>query len=142
MFESVYAYSSMFVTAFLASTILPLGSETLFAYLAHSGHNLILLILVASIGNFIGSLVNYYVGMLGQKTILSRYIKIDNRQFKRSKDLFNRYGNPILFFSWVPVIGDALTLFAGVAGSDLKKFYVYVFFGKLARYLVIALFFL
>ncbi len=142
MFESVYIYISMFVTAFLASTVLPLGSEPLFMYLAHSGHNLIFLILVASTGNFLGSLVNYYVGLLGQKTILSRYIKIDNRQFKRSKDLFNRYGNPILFFSWVPIIGDALTLFAGVAGSDLKKFYIYVFAGKLVRYLILALFFL
>ena len=139
MFE---VYISMFVTSFLASTILPLGSETLFAILAHAGHNLILLIIVATIGNFLGSLINYYVGFYGEKTILSRYIKIDSRQFKRSKYLFNKYGNPILFFSWVPIIGDALTLFAGIAGSDLKKFYIYVFFGKLVRYIIIALFFL
>ncbi|NOQ56060.1 MAG: DedA family protein [Nanohaloarchaea archaeon] len=142
MFASAYVYVSMFVTAFLASTIVPLGSEPLFIYLAHQGYSLIFLVLIASIGNFLGSLVNYYIGFLGQKTILSRYIKIDNRQFSRSKVLFRKYGNPILFFSWVPIMGDALTIFAGIVGSDLKKFYIYVFTGKLVRYIILALFFL
>ncbi|MBW6462088.1 MAG: DedA family protein [DPANN group archaeon] len=142
MIDFIYVYGSMFVTAFLASTILPLGSEGLFAYLTYSGHNIPLLIIIATTGNFLGSLINYYVGFYGEKTFLSRYIKLESKQFKKSTTLFNRYGTPILFFSWVPIIGDALTIFAGIIGSDLKKFYLYVFTGKLVRYIVLALFFL
>ena len=131
----------MFVTAFLAATVLPFGSEPLFIYYSLGGHNLILLILVASIGNFLGSLTNYYIGLFGNRTILSRYIKLDKKQMTHSKKLFDKYGNPILFFSWVPIIGDALTIVAGILGSDLKQFYIYVFSGKLVRYILIAILF-
>lgn len=141
MLTAASLYISLFFTSFFASTILPLGSEGYLAYLASSGHNLAIIISIATVGNFFGSLTNYYVGILGEKTILSRYIKIDNMKMIKAKQVFDKYGNPVLFFSWVPGVGDALTLFAGIIGSDLKKFTLYVFTGKLARYIVVALIF-
>jgi len=141
MFASVYIYISLFFTSFLASTILPLGSEGLVAYMAGIGYNSILIIFIASIGNFLGSLTTYYVGYMGEKTILSRYINEKDEKITKARKLFNRYGTPVLFFSWLPIIGDVLVLFAGIARTDIPKFTLYVFSGKLARYVFIVFFF-
>ncbi|NOQ38126.1 DedA family protein [archaeon] len=141
MFPDIYIYISLFFTSFLASTVLPLGSEGLVAYMAGIGHSPILIILIASIGNFLGSLTTYYVGLMGEKTILSRYINEKNERIAKARNLFNRYGTPVLFFSWLPVIGDVLTLFAGMARTNLSKFTLFVFSGKLARYVFIVFFF-
>ncbi|MCK5040325.1 MAG: DedA family protein [Candidatus Aenigmarchaeota archaeon] len=136
MLSAFYHYLNVFVVSFLASTILPFGSEVLVAGYAHTQTlDLFLLLMVATFGNFFGSLTNYYVGRLGRKTIFHRVIKTDDEKLKKAKRLFDKYGNPILFFSWVPLIGDALTLFAGLVKSDLKAFAFFVFVGKLFRYL-------
>ncbi|MCK4927451.1 MAG: DedA family protein, partial [Candidatus Aenigmarchaeota archaeon] len=136
-----YIYISLFFTSFLASTVLPLGSEAYVAYVAGIGHSPVLIILIASIGNFLGSLTTYYVGLMGEKTILSRYINEKDKKISKARNLFNRYGTPILFFSWLPIIGDVLTLFAGMARTNLSKFTLFVFSGKLARYVFIVFFF-
>ncbi|MCK5176216.1 MAG: DedA family protein [Candidatus Aenigmarchaeota archaeon] len=142
MFPEFYHYLNVFFVSFFASTILPFGSEVVVAGYAYSGTlNLFILLLTATFGNFFGSLANYYVGLLGSKTIFSKIIKIDEKKLKTSRELFNKYGNPILFFSWVPIIGDALTLFAGIIKSDLNAFTFFVFFGKLFRYIVLIYFF-
>ncbi len=141
MFPDIYIYISLFFTSFLASTVLPLGSEAYVAYVAGIGHSPVLIILIASIGNFLGSLTTYYVGLMGEKTILSRYINEKDKKISKARNLFNRYGTPILFFSWLPIIGDVLTLFAGMARTNLSKFTLFVFSGKLARYVFIVFFF-
>ncbi|MCK4809038.1 MAG: DedA family protein [Candidatus Aenigmarchaeota archaeon] len=141
MFPDIYIYISLFFTSFLASTVLPLGSEAYVAYVASIGHSPVLIILIASIGNFLGSLTTYYVGLMGEKTILSRYINEKNEKIAKARNLFNRYGTPVLFFSWLPVIGDVLALFAGMARTDIHKFTLFVFSGKLARYVFIVFFF-
>ncbi len=141
MFPDIYIYISLFFTSFLASTVLPLGSEAYVAYVAGIGYNLALVVLVASIGNFLGSLTTYYVGLMGEKTILSRYINEKDEKIVKARNLFNRYGTPVLFFSWLPVIGDVLVLFSGMAKTDISKFTLFVFSGKLVRYVFIVFFF-
>ncbi|MEA2003462.1 MAG: YqaA family protein [archaeon] len=141
MFPDIYIYISLFFTSFLASTVLPLGSEAYVAYITGVGHTPILIVLVASVGNFLGSLTTYYVGLMGEKTILSRHIGKDNKKYVRTKSFFDRYGTPALFFSWVPLVGDVLVFFAGMARTDIHKFTLFVFSGKLVRYVVIVFFF-
>ncbi|RLG14453.1 MAG: DedA family protein [Candidatus Nanohalarchaeota archaeon] len=133
-----YHYLNVFVVSFLASTILPFGSEPLVAGYTHKEIlDVFTLLMVATFGNFFGSLANYYVGRLGHKTVFSKIVKIDEKKLKKAKILFDKYGNPVLFFSWVPVIGDAMTFFAGLVKSDLKAFAFFVFAGKLFRYAII-----
>lgn len=138
MFEELSVYLLVFSVSFLAATILPLGSEGTVAYYILMDYNVLIIVLIASVGNYLGALTNYYVGYWGEKTILSRYIKPEKKKMKEAKAYFNKYGVPILFFSWVPIVGDALTIFAGVVRSDMKKFTFFVFAGKLARYIVLA----
>jgi len=139
MFEELSVYLFVFSVSFLAATIIPLGSESAVGYYIFKDYNILVIVLVASVGNYLGALTNYYVGYLGEKTILSRYIKPEKKKMKEAKAYFDKYGVPILFFSWVPIVGDALTIFAGVVRSDLKKFTFFVFAGKLARYIVLAI---
>jgi len=139
MFEVLSVYLLIFSISFLAATILPLGSESTVVYYILMDYNVYVIVLVASVGNYLGALTNYYVGYLGEKTILSKYIKPEKKKMIEAKRYFDKYGVPILFFSWVPIVGDALTVFAGVVRSDIKKFTFFVFAGKFARYAVLAI---
>ena len=139
MFEVLSVYLLIFSISFLAATILPLGSESTVVYYILMDYNVYVIVLVASVGNYLGALTNYYVGYLGEKTILSKYIKPEKKKMIEAKRYFDKYGVPILFFSWVPIVGDALTVFAGVVRSDIKKFTFFVFAGKFARYVVLAI---
>ena len=135
MIYIISEYLSLFVTSFLASTILPLGSEGLLAFLVHKGLNIYLLILTATIGNYLGACVNYYIGIMGSHGILHKFLKINKKDEERSKGLFKKYGAPILLLSWIPIIGDPLTLFAGIMKLNFKIFSIFVFIGKLIRYI-------
>jgi len=100
MFELLSVYLLIFSVSFLAATILPLGSESTVAYYIYKDYNVLAIVLVASVGNYLGALTNYYVGYLGEKTILSRYIKSEKKKMIEAKAYFDKYGVPVLFFSW------------------------------------------
>jgi membrane protein YqaA with SNARE-associated domain len=131
-------YVALFVLSFLASTLLPLGSEWFVYYLVSAEYNIILIILTASIGNYLGAVVNYYIGIKGSNTILHKAIKFNDKETRKAGEKFRRYGPAILFFSWLPVIGDPLTFVAGLLKYDFKKFTFYVILGKMFRYIIVA----
>ena len=137
MFTEFYLHINVFIMSFLASTVLPFGSEPLVILYAHTGQlNPFLLLMNTTIGNFLGSITNYYVGYLGHKTIFSRIIKIDRKKLKRAKEVFDKYGNPVLLLTTIPFLGDALTLVAGLVKADIKAFAFFVFVGKFVVYFV------
>ncbi len=133
------AYLSLFINSFLASTLLPLGSEGILAYFISQKLNIFALILIATIGNYLGSVVNYYIGLKGSETILHKSIKFNETEIAKSKEKFRKFGPAILFFSWVPIIGDPLTFVAGLLKYNFKKFTVYVLIGKAFRYVLVML---
>ncbi|MBC8332154.1 MAG: DedA family protein [Anaerolineae bacterium] len=102
-----------------------------------AGYNLWLVLIFATSGNLLGSLTNYYIGKWGSNFILARFVRTDEEKMQRARELFSRWGTPILFFSWVPIIGDPLTVVGGIMGIRLTTFTLWVFFGKALRYLVI-----
>ena len=133
------AYLSLFLNSFLASTLLPLGSEGILAYFTSQEMDVYLLIFTATIGNYLGSVVNYYIGLKGSRTILHKTIKFDENETQKAKEKFRKFGPAILFFSWVPIIGDPLTLVAGLLKYNFKKFTIYVLLGKAFRYILVVL---
>ena len=133
------AYLSLFINSFLASTLLPLGSEGILAYFISQKLNIFVMVLIATTGNYLGSVVNYYIGLKGSKTILHKFIKFDNNEIKKSKEKFRKFGPAILFFSWIPIIGDPLTFVAGLLKYDFRKFTIYVLLGKAFRYVLVVL---
>lgn len=132
-------YIALFALSFLASTLIPLGSEWFVYYLVSVEYNIVLIILVASFGNYLGAAVNYYIGIKGSSTVLNKAIKFNDKETEKAKEKFKKYGPAILFFSWLPIIGDPLTFVAGLLKYDFKKFTAYVILGKMIRYLIVVL---
>ena len=126
-------YLTLFIVSFLSATLLPLGSEALLVYDVTQNHILLLLWVVASVGNTLGSLFNYVLGVKGE-VYLERKGYVSEEKIVKSRDLFDRYGGWILLLSWVPIIGDPLTFIAGVLRYNLKYFIFIVFIAKGLRY--------
>lgn len=131
-------YFALFLSAFVSATLFPLGSEALLIYDIKQGYNIYLLLLFATVGNVLGSCVNYYLGLKGEEFLEKKnYLKKEKVQ--KYKNFFDKYGSFSLLLSWAPVIGDPLTFIAGILKYDFKKFLLLVTIAKFGRYLFIAL---
>jgi membrane protein YqaA with SNARE-associated domain len=119
----------MFLWSFGAATMLPIGCEAIYiGYLALSDVNALWLFIVASLANILGGVVNYYMG-LGVDKIAH------NKWLDKAKALFTRFGGYTLLFSWVFIIGDPLTMVAGLARYNFWKFLILMSIGKVFRFL-------
>lgn len=133
-----FGYGGLFVAAFLAATILPLSSEIVLAALLLSGLSPTTLIGVATAGNVLGSLTNYALGYWASLGAVKRWLRLSEEEFLAAKQRFTRYGVFSLLFAWVPVIGDPLTVVAGLLRIRLHWFVLLVGSGKLLRYCVVS----
>lgn len=132
-----YGYLGLFVVAFLAATLLVFPSEILVAMMPGLGYNVWLVLLFASAGDFLGALFNYYVGKRGSDFVFARFVKVDASKLERAQARFNRWGVPVLFFSWVPFIGDPLSMVGGLMNVDLRVFTLWVLPGRVLYFLPI-----
>ncbi|SFV54009.1 probable membrane protein YPO3302 [hydrothermal vent metagenome] len=130
------SYIFLFFVALMAATILPISSEALLIYYLHDEKSAILLLISAGLGNTLGSIINYYIGKKGSEYLIKNE-KISIARLQKSEELFGRYGAYALLLSWVPIIGDPLTLVAGVLHYDIKKFIIVVSIAKFGRYALI-----
>ena len=131
-------YLSLFLISFLAATILPLSSElTLGGLMATSNYDNLLLLTVASLGNILGSIVNWILGFYSRNLSTKKWFLFKDRQIKKSSRWFKKFGKWSLLFAWVPFIGDPLTLAAGLFRVKFIEFLILVTIGKVSRYLAI-----
>ena len=138
MFGAYAAYLSLFVAAFLAATILPAQSEAGLAGLVILGHyNVFWLITVASAGNILGAVVNYAIGAGVALARRPRWWPETGQVGQRLTAFYHRYGAMTLLLSWVPIIGDPLTLLAGVMRLSFPVFLCLVSLAKIVRYLMV-----
>ena len=130
-------YLILFFSAFISATLIPFGSEALLIYDIKEGFNIIYLILIATIGNSLGSILNYFLGLKGEEFLIKKNL-LKEKSILKSKKYFDKYGWFCILFSWVPIIGDPLTFIAGVLKFNLKLFILLVVIAKLSRYLFVA----
>jgi membrane protein YqaA with SNARE-associated domain len=136
---SLLTYAGLFTIAFLAATILPMQSEAVLAgLLGFSGESWITLLAVATLGNTLGAVVNWGLGRGIEHYQTRKWFPATPQQLEKAKNHYVRWGRWCLFFSWVPVVGDAFTVLAGVLREQLWVFVMIVGAGKLMRYLVVA----
>lgn len=129
----------LFLSALGAATILPMSSEVVLGALAFAGTTDVwLLLAVATAGNTLGAVVNWGIGRYAA-TWRTRLLSLDEAKFERACRWFNRWGIWCLLLSWLPVVGDPLTLVAGVLRTAFVPFVLLVLVGKAARYAVILL---
>lgn len=132
-------YITLFVASFAAATLLPIASEAALVYDVQAGYNLYILLIAATLGNTLGSCVNYILGKKGV-AYLERKKYIKRSSYDKAHALFENYGAVVLLLSWVPIIGDPITFVAGALGYNIKYFFVLVLFAKALRYIVVVSF--
>ena len=130
------SYLQLLLISFLAATILPLSSElVLTTMLLTDTFDKYLLLFISSFGNIFGSSINWY---LGKKILIFKYKKwfpASEKQIAKSEIYFKKYGIWSLLFSWVPIIGDPLTVIAGILRVKFLTFLVLVSVSKVSRYM-------
>ena len=132
-------YAGLFFIAFGAATILPLQSEVVVVGLLLDGkYPWEIVIFVASLGNILGSMVNWLLGRSFAHFQNRRWFPVNQQNMKRAEGCYHRYGRASLLLSWVPIIGDPLTVAAGVLREPLWPFTVLVGIAKAGRYLALA----
>ncbi len=132
------ALSGLFLAAFVAATLLPGQSEAvLLAMVLAQLHPVWLLVSVASVGNVLGSLVNWAMGRFMMRHSGHRRFPFTSEQITKSQAWYGRWGWMSLWGSWVPVIGDPLTLAAGIMREPLWRFLLVVTLAKAGRYIIL-----
>lgn len=134
-----FGYLTLFLTAFGAATILPGFSEMALAtLLLKSPQDWPLLLAVATAGNTLGGIANWLLGRFLLHWQDRPWFPVKPRQLDQASRLFGKYGYPLLLLSWLPVIGDPITLAAGVLRARFLPALVLILIGKAARYGVLA----
>ena len=138
MFE-LSSYFGLFMAALGAATLLPMQSETVLAgMLLSQAYPAAVLLSVATAGNVLGSILNWLLGRSIIRLRHKRWFPASEAQLEKAQRFYLKYGCWSLLLSWVPLIGDPLTLIAGVLREPLWRFVLIVTVAKGARYLVVA----
>ena len=133
-----FSYFQLLLFSFLAATILPFSSEILLStmYMTGSFQTLNLLV-IASLGNISGSIVNWYLGKKINLYQKKKWFPVSSDRLKKSEYYFQKYGLWSLLLSWVPIIGDPITLFAGILNVRFQIFIILVSISKISRYVFV-----
>ena len=138
-FAYEWGYLGLFIISFLAATVFPLSPEVLMVLLYTQGYSAIGLIIVATISGYLGSLTYYFAAIGGRNLALNRWIKIEPEKLAKTQVRFERWGSIILFFSWLPIVGEPLIIAAGLLKVRFAVFSFWVIFGRLVRFIVVLL---
>ena len=125
---------ALFLSSFLAATILPLASELPLAVVVRRHGDVLLPVAVATLGNYLGACTTYGLA----RVATARLVPTSPSAPPRALVIFERYGAPALLLSWVPIIGDAFVALAGASGVRFLPFSVWTLMGKAARYAAVA----
>lgn len=132
-----YGYVGLFVASFLAATILPLGSEIVFAGLIALGMDAWICVAVASVGNWMGGMTNYYLGKVGKIEWIEKYLKVSKERIEKMQIWLDKKGAAMAFFSFLPAIGDIIALALGFMRANVYVVNISMFLGKFIRYVLI-----
>ncbi len=131
-------YITLFTLSLLSATLIPGGSEALLLYDISQGYNLLALLITATLGNTLGSIINYLIGKKGFEYLVDKKY-VSSSHLLKAHNIFDKYGGFALLLSWMPIIGDPITFIAGVTKYSFKFFVTIVFIAKALRYIIISL---
>ncbi|MES2143495.1 MAG: YqaA family protein [Pseudomonadota bacterium] len=135
----MWTLAALFLAAFAAATLIPAQSEAVLVGMILAETNPVwLLLVVATTGNVLGSLVNWAIGWLLQDRMPLRWLPVSPDQLARAQRWYLRRGWWTLFGSWLPIIGDPLVLVAGLMREPFWRVVLVVTLAKAGRYIVLA----
>ncbi|QSB55220.1 DedA family protein [Acinetobacter calcoaceticus] len=132
------SYFLLFMSAFGAATLLPLQSEAVLAtLLLKEQYSALLLIGIATFGNVLGSCVNWWLGLKIEQFKHRKWFPVSEKRLQQAQSFYHKYGFYSLLLSWTPIIGDPITLVAGLFKENFWRFLGIVLIAKAGRYLFI-----
>ncbi|NUF21463.1 DedA family protein [Acinetobacter oleivorans] len=132
------SYFLLFISAFGAATLLPLQSEAVLVTLLLKGqYSALLLISTATLGNVLGSCVNWWLGLKIEQFKHRKWFPVSEKRLEQAQHFYHKYGFYSLLLSWAPIIGDPITLVAGLFKENFWRFLGIVIIAKAGRYLFI-----
>lgn len=132
-----YGYIGLFLASFLAATILPFGSEVVFVALLAAGLDPWTCTIIASVGNWLGGMTNYYLGHLGKIEWIEKYLKVSKEKIFKMHMWLNGKGASMAFFSFLPVVGDVIAIALGYMRANVYIVNASMFAGKFVRYVLL-----
>lgn len=132
-------YLGLFISSFLSATLIPLSPEIVLSFLIAKGFNIPLSIIIATLGNWFGSIFTYFIGRIGDWRKIEKYFKIKKERVFNFKIKIDRYGSFIAFFSWMPFLGDILALSLGFFKVNFTKVSIWMLFGKTIRFIIVSI---
>lgn len=134
-----WGYIGLFISAFVAGSILPFSSEVVLTVLVQMGADPTLCLISASVGNTLGGLVCYWLGYLGNMEWIERWLKIDKQKMDKVSDFVKRYGAGMGLFGVLPWVGEVIIVLLGLMRANVYITTFTMFIGKFIRYLLIVL---
>jgi len=135
----LFAYFGLFMAAFGAATILPMQSEAALAGLLLTGrYSVLWLVVIASAGNILGSVVNWVLGRGIERFRKRSWFPVGDHALERAQSWYRKYGKWSLLGSWLPIVGDPITVVAGILREPLPTFLLLVTIAKVGRYVALA----
>ncbi len=132
-----YGYWGMLAAAFLAGSVFPFSSELVMTALMAAGMDPWLLMVYGTIGNVLGSVLNYCVGRMGRLEWISKYLHVKQSDLDRAQRFMAGRGAWMGFFAFLPVLGSAITVALGLMRSNVAITFVAITLGKIFRYLIL-----
>lgn len=129
-----YGYWGMFLSAFLAGSVLPFSSEAVMLGLLAAGVDPVPLLIYGSIGNVMGGMVNYGLGRLGKLEWLKKYFHLKQSSIDRAYQFMGGHGAWMGFFAFLPILGSAITVVLGLTRANIPLSVFSITLGKVMRY--------
>lgn len=127
-------YVGLFIGALLSATIIPFSSDILLVGMLFAGGDIVTTVIVATIGNWAGGMVSYYMGYFGKWEWIERWFKVKRETLERQKSRIDRYGAWLAFFSWLPFVGDLFAIALGFYRTNARLSALFMLLGKGLRF--------
>lgn len=127
----------MLLAAFLAGSFFPFSSEAVMVALMATGLDPWQLMVYGTVGNVLGSVVNYFVGRMGKMEWIEKYLHVKKEDLEKAHRFMAGRGSWMGFFAFLPVLGSAITIALGLMRSNIVITFVAITLGKIFRYIIL-----
>lgn len=132
-----WGYGGLFLSAFIAGSIVPFSSELILFALVRMGLDPIGCLIAASTGNTLGGMTCFWIGRSGKREWITKYLRIGEPQLEKATRFLAGRGAWCGFFAFLPYIGEAIAIVLGLMRSNAWIACTAMFVGKMIRYIVI-----
>ena len=136
-FLTGYGYMGMLLASFLAGSFFPFSSEVVMAALMATGLDPIRLAVYGTIGNVLGSALNYGVGRMGKVEWFEKYLHVKKKDLDKAERFMAGRGAWMGFFAFLPILGSAITILLGLMRANVVITFIAITLGKIFRYIIL-----